>query len=507
MSVLSSIEPQNVFHYFEEICSIPHGSGHTDAISNYLTAFAEAHELKYIKDASNNVIIFKPGTSGYETSTPVILQGHMDMVAVKEKDCPINMDTDGLKLKLENGIISAEGTTLGGDDGIAVAFALAILDSHDIPHPPLEAVFTVDEEIGMLGAAALDCSPLSSRIMLNLDSEDEGYLLVSCAGGATADVQIPVIWENTNEKASAYKLSVSHACGGHSGVEINKQSANASKVLGRVLNALANDFDMKLSTLSGGLKDNAIPTDAEAVVIFSDTDMSGINTPDHANIPANPVHSSLQDLISKWNQIIRHEYTHTDPDICITLEPVDLPAATMTDTSTHTVIDVLMTYPNGVRKMSKDIAGLVQTSLNLGILSTIKPDDQSTNGIVSFKSSVRSSIGSEKDALLNSLKSLATLAGGTLTVTGDYPAWEYREVSPLRDLMVKIFKQQYGKEPVIQALHAGVECGIFASKLPGLDCVSFGPDMDDIHTTNESMNVESVRRTWEYTLKILKELK
>ena len=179
----------------------------------------------------------------------------------------------------------------------------------------------------------------------------------------------------------------------------------------------------------------------------------------------------------------------------------------MTDTSTHTVIDVLMTYPNGVRKMSKDIAGLVQTSLNLGILSTIKPDDQSTNGIVSFKSSVRSSIGSEKDALLNSLKSLATLAGGTLTITGDYPAWEYREVSPLRDLMVKIFKQQYGKEPVIQALHAGVECGIFASKMPGLDCVSFGPDMDDIHTTNESMNVESVRRTWEYTLKILKELK
>ena len=360
MSVLSSIEPQNVFHYFEEICSIPHGSGHTDVISNYLTAFAEAHELKYIKDASNNVIIFKPGTSGYETSAPVILQGHMDMVAVKEKDCPINMDTDGLKLKLENGIISAEGTTLGGDDGIAVAFALAILDSHDIPHPPLEAVFTVDEEIGMLGAAALDCSPLSSRIMLNLDSEDEGYLLVSCAGGATADVQIPVIWENTNEKASAYKLSVSHACGGHSGVEINKQSANASKVLGRVLNALANDFDMKLSTLSGGLKDNAIPTDAEAVVIFSDTDMSDINTPDHANIPANSVHSSLQDLISKWNQIIRHEYTHTDPDICITLEPVDLPAATMTDTSTHTVIDVLMTYPNGVRKMSKDIAGAIE---------------------------------------------------------------------------------------------------------------------------------------------------
>lgn len=359
----------------------------------------------------------------------------------------------------------------------------------------------------MLGAAALDCTPLSSRIMLNLDSEDEGYLLVSCAGGATADVQIPVKWENTNEKASAYKLSVSHACGGHSGVEINKQSANASKVLGRVLNALANDFDMKLSTLSGGLKDNAIPTDAEAVVIFSDTDMSNINTPGHADIPANSAHASLQDLISKWNQIIRHECTHTDPDICITLEPVDLPAATMADTSTHTVIDVLMAYPNGVRKMSKDIAGLVQTSLNLGILSTIKPDDQSTNGMVSFKSSVRSSIGSEKDALLNSLKSLATLAGGTLTVTGDYPAWEYREDSPLRDLMVKIFKQQYGKEPVIQALHAGVECGIFASKMPGLDCVSFGPDMDDIHTTNESMNVESVRRTWEYTLEILKELK
>ena len=358
----------------------------------------------------------------------------------------------------------------------------------------------------MLGAAALDCSPLSSRIMLNLDSEDEGYLLVSCAGGATADVQLPVKWENTNTKSSAYKLSVSHACGGHSGVEINKQSANASKVLGRVLNSLANDFDMKLSTLSGGLKDNAIPTDAEAVVIFSDTDTSGINMPDHADISSNSVHSSLQDLISKWNQIIRHEYTHTDPDICITLEPVDLPAATMIDTSTHTVIDVLMTYPNGVRKMSKDIAGLVQTSLNLGILSTIKPDDPSSNGIVSFKSSVRSSIGSEKDALLNSLKSLATLAGGTLTVTGDYPAWEYRKDSPLRDKMVEIFEEMYGHKPEVVAIHAGLECGLFYKKMEGLDCVSIGPDMEDIHTTRETLSIPSVKRVWDYLLRVLESL-
>lgn len=501
MSVLSSLEPHNVFHYFEEICSIPHGSGNTDAISSYLVDFAKSHNFNYIKDASNNVIIFKPGTSGYEASAPVILQGHMDMVTVKEKNCPIDMEKEGLVLKLENGIIRAEGTTLGGDDGIAVAFALAILASDDIPHPPLEAVFTVDEEIGMLGAAALDCSPLKSRIMLNLDSEEEGYLLVSCAGGATAEIEIPAFFEETTESQTAYKLSVLHACGGHSGVEIDKQSANASKVLGRVLYECKDIPGFQLCTISGGLKDNAIPTDAEAIFVLSDNEHSAPLDTDATSL------DTIQSIVATYNTIIKQEFIHTDADIEITLEQTERPSLAMNLTSTYSIILVLTAYPNGVQKMSQDLKGLVQTSLNLGILSTILPKNETGVGAVSFKSSVRSSVGAEKDALLKQLDALATLAYGSITVTGDYPAWEYRADSPLRDKMVKIFKEQYGKEPVIQSLHAGVECGIFASKLPGLDCVSFGPDMDDIHTTKESMHVDSVKRTWDYTLQILKELK
>lgn len=487
MKVLSSLEPHKVFEYFEEICSIPHGSSNTKKISDYLVTFASEHDLRYIKDQSNNVIIFKDGTPGYEASAPVMLQGHMDMVCEKDKDCNIDFERDGLELVLNDGIISANGTTLGGDDGIAVAYALAILDSSDIPHPPLEAVFTVDEEIGMLGAAAIDCSPLKSKIMLNLDSEDEGYLLVSCAGGVTAASHIPVSFIPAADK-TLMSINISGLLGGHSGVEIDKNRANANILFGRILYTLNKKLSFNLVSIEGGLKDNAIVKTAVAVIAVNESDIQ-----------------TVKDCVSHLESLFKHEYVVSDPDIKITAEITDSsPAATANDMmdniSTGRVIAALVNMPYGIQGMSSNIEGLVESSLNLGILKTTD-----TEVVLSY--CVRSSIASRKQEMLDKITSLTELLSGYVTLTGDYPAWEYRQDSPLRDLMKDIFTEQYGREPVIQALHAGVECGLFAGKIPDLDCVSFGPDMKDIHTTNESMDVESVKRTWEYTLEILKRLK
>ena len=487
MKVLSSLEPHKVFEYFEEICSIPHGSSNTKKISDYLVTFAREHNLRYIKDQSNNVIIFKDGTPGYEASAPVMLQGHMDMVCEKDKDCNIDFERDGLELVLNDGIISANGTTLGGDDGIAVAYALAILDSSDIPHPPLEAVFTVDEEIGMLGAAAIDCSPLKSKIMLNLDSEDEGYLLVSCAGGVTAASHIPVSFIPAADKTHM-SINISGLLGGHSGVEIDKNRANANILFGRILYTLNKKLSFNLVSIEGGLKDNAIVKTAVAVIAVNESDIQ-----------------TVRDCVSHLESLFKHEYVVSDPDIKVAAEITDSSSEAaandmMDNISTNRVIAALVNMPYGIQGMSSNIEGLVESSLNLGILKTTD-----TEVVLSY--CVRSSIASRKQEMLDKITSLTELLSGYVTLTGDYPAWEYRQDSPLRDLMKDIFTEQYGREPVIQALHAGVECGLFAGKIPDLDCVSFGPDMKDIHTTNESMDVESVKRTWEYTLEILKRLK
>ena len=483
MNVLSELKPHDVFRYFEEICSIPHGSGNTKKISDYCVDFAKKHDLKYIQDEYNNVIIWKNGTKGYENSAPVMLQGHMDMVCEKDADCDIDMENEGLRLRYENGKISADGTTLGGDDGIAIAYALAILSSDDIPHPPLEAVFTVDEEIGMLGAAAIDCSPLKSRIMLNLDSEDEGYLLVSCAGGTTATAHLP--YEKVDLNGLTATITVTGLIGGHSGVEIDKERANSNRLMGRTLYNLYKKSPFNLISVNGGSKDNAIPRETIAKVIFpSETDMD-----------------AAASFLKELNDIYSREYRITDPDIKILFKPDTLcKTNAMSGISTNNAITMLVNLPGGVQRMSKEIPGLVQTSLNMGILITT-PDE------ITASFSVRSNVESEKNELVDKIECLLTSLKGNVSCTGNYPAWEYRKESPLRDLMVDIFKEQYGKSPVIQALHAGVECGLFADKLPGLDCVSFGPDMKDIHTSKETMDVESVVRTWNYTLEILKRLK
>ena len=482
MAVLDGLKPQAVFQYFEALCAIPHGSGNTKPISDYCVRFARERGLRCIQDESNNVIIFKDGTPGYEQSAPVMLQGHLEMVCEKTADCPLDFERDGLILRLDGDTISADGTTLGGDDGIAVAYGLALLASDDIPHPPLEVVFTTDEEIGMFGAAALDCSPLKARTMLNVDSEEEGILLVSCAGGCCVSCHLPVQRETV--KGVQITLTAGGLVGGHSGVEIDKGRANANQLLGRALNELGKELSYTLIDVSGGLKDNAIPREAVA----------------HLVVEADAV-DRVRAFAEKYQEIFAAEFRATEPALSLTVEAGEAGEASAMSGDTKTaVIAALVNLPGGIQRMSADIPGLVQTSLNMGILST------SDSG-VTMSFAVRSSVGTEKEELCSRIANLMGVLGGTVDRVGDYPAWEYKPDSRLRDLMVEVFTEQYGHAPEVQAIHAGLECGLFAGKLPGLDCVSIGPDMVDIHTTGERMSVASAQRTWEYILEVLRRLK
>lgn len=529
--VLADLQPKEVFKYFEEICRIPHGSGDTKRISDYCVNFAKEHNLRYIQDTSNNVIIFKDGTQGYQQSEPVIIQGHLDMVCEKENDCDIDFSKDGLDLLLEGGYVTAKGTTLGGDDGIAVAFALAILASDTINHPPIEAVFTVDEEIGMLGAADIDCAPLKGRVMLNLDSEEEGSLLVSCAGGVTVTCHIDRTSEEQTE-GYLFRLKVTGLIGGHSGVEIDKGRGNANQILGRVLYAMSKRMKFDIVAVNGGLKDNAIPREAYADILIP-MQTGATNT----DLSAEMDIEKLKKLCVEYNQILSREYQVTDSEVRIILEELstenegnitqDTENVTekgkaiqgsknvtekgkqresvcsqkvMTDAVKNRIITALVNLPGGVIKMSHDIEGLVETSLNMGILKT-----ESQEITMSF--SVRSSVQSEKEELVQKIECLMKSLGGTITTVGDYPAWEYRKDSKLRELMVEIYREQYGTEPTVDAIHAGVECGLFAGKLKGLDCVSFGPNILDIHTPKERLEIASVERTWNYVVEILRRLK
>ena len=475
---LQGLEPESVFRYFEEICAIPHGSRNTKAISDYLVSFAKAHGLRYRQDESNNVVIFSPGTCGLEDHESVILQGHMDMVCEKDAGCPLDMAVDGLDVTHDGCCIFAKGTTLGGDDGIAVAYALAILDDNTIAHPPLEVIITVDEEIGMLGAAAMDLADVKGRTMLNLDSEDEGIFTVSCAGGATCTVSL-----NAERKAvygPCVRLSVEGLRGGHSGAEIHKNRANANKVMGDFLGRIQKLMPLCLTSFSGGSKDNAIPRACQATVVAMGIGLERIN-----------------DIAAQLQQEVRE--TYDEPEALVQAFDVDaLGGNALTTAATADVISLLCAAPNGVQAYCPDMPELVQTSLNLGIA---KLGDRFT---ATF--SVRSSVNAEKEGLITKLKELADFYNGTYSQSGTYPAWEFKKDSRLRDVMVPIYTRMFGKEPKVLAIHAGLECGLLGDKLPGLDCVSIGPQMHDIHTSREKLEIASTKRTWDFLLEVLKAL-
>lgn len=465
--MLENLSPTNVFSFFEDICSIPHGSGDTKRISDYCVNFAKERELEYYQDELNNVIIKKPATAGYEAHPAVILQGHLDMVCEKDKDCEFDFLKDGLKIKTEGDYIFAEGTTLGGDDGIAVAMALAVLDSDELSHPAIEAVFTVDEETGMYGAEGLDTSLLDSKILINIDSEDEGVLTVGCAGGARVEIELPVALGAA--EGDCYKITVSGLLGGHSGVEINKGRLNSNKVLAAFLNTLE---DFSLAYINGGLKDNAIPAFSECVI------------------------KTNEDVYAALGKFIESNSCVSEPSLKIIAEPFG-EVAFLSKEDSKKAVALLCELPNGVISMSEDIDYLVETSLNLGILKT-------ENGKMLASFSVRSSKNTEKEALIARLSAIAERYGAAFSTHGHYPAWEYRKNSPLRDKMCEVYEKLYGKSPQVVVIHAGLECGLFSDKIKELDAVSFGPDMQDIHTPRERLSISSTARTYEYLCEILK---
>ena len=480
MRALENCEPKRVFYYFEELCKIPHGSGNTKQISDYLLRFAKEHGLEYVQDEMNNVVIYKPATEGYEDAPAVILQGHMDMVCEKRPDVDHDFTKDPLNISVKDGYVTANGTTLGGDDGIAVAYGLALLESKDLAHPALEVLITVDEEIGLLGAEGFDCSVLKGKRLINLDSEAEGSLWISCAGGLSGISTIPVQRVEAEGQKAAVKIT--GLMGGHSGAEIDKKRANANVLMGRFLYSLQQETAYEIISLAGGQKDNAITREADAELLVEDI-------------------NSVKACAEKLQKGFREEYAGTDEGI--TVEITDLGVASakvLHPTSREKVLFFLMEVPFGIQKMSGSIDGLVETSTNIGI---VKLGEDEFLG----SSSVRSSVEAAGAALSDKICYLTEFLGGEYTVQGAYPAWEYRKDSPLRDQMVEVYEEMYGEKPNVVAIHAGLECGLFYKKIEGLDCVSLGPNMKDIHTSEEVLDIASTERVWKYLVKVLESLK
>ena len=472
MDILNQIhEARDVFYYFSEIAKIPHGSGDTSKIADYLMTFASERGLYARRDEANNVIIKKPATSGYETRPAVIIQGHTDMVLAKTDDCTKDLSCEGLDLYVDGDFLKARGTTLGGDDGIAVAYALALLASSDIPHPAIEAIFTSDEEIGLIGAVALDPYDIDAKIMINVDSDSEGVFTAGCAGGVRVDLTLPI--EKKRAAESAVKLSVNGLTGGHSGVEINKGRHNAIKILAELLKAC--DCPLSVGALKGGNADNAIPRYAECTASFEIKEK---------------IESIIPDIYEK--------YRTAEPHMTICVEKVE-PAVLFTEESSKKIVSLINEEPSGVIKMSEDIPTLVETSLNLGILASDE------NGVrISF--SVRSAKGEEKTKLVTRVTKIAAEHGASYSSHGEYPAWEYTRDSHLRDVVCKVYKDMYAKDAEVVIIHAGLECGIFSGKIAGLDCISLGPDNYDIHTTEERLSISSTVRVWSFLLEVLKNI-
>ncbi|GFI49996.1 aminoacyl-histidine dipeptidase [Lachnospiraceae bacterium 62-26] len=482
MAVLENLEPQKVFRFFEEISQIPRGTFDTKRVSDYCVSFAKERDLEVIQDEANNVIIRKPGTDGYESCEPVILQGHLDMVCEKTADSSHDFKTDGLELYVKDGYLRAKDTTLGSDNGIAVAMAMAVLDSKDIPHPPIEALFTVDEEDGMGGAHAVDLSVLKGRKLINLDSEEEGILITGCAGGIQYETILPV----TKEKKSGSLITVRiHGLlGGHSGAEIHKQRGNSNKMAGRFLYRAAKETALNLVSINGGTKDNVITLDTTVEILAAEGQ-----------------ESAVLEAAKEMEKIWIDEFMGEEPGLKVDASSVAVSDCEVFDcASTERVISYLMLCPNGLQEFSRKLEGVVETSLNLGIL-------ESREDSVRLVFQIRSSVETRKHQLKEQLEMCAKVTGGEGRINAEYPAWQYNPDSELRQIMVDTYKELYNEEPVVSAIHAGLECGLFLGKRPDLDCVSIGPNLKDVHSVNEALDLESTKRSWEYLTAVLKNCK
>lgn len=474
--VLADLKPQKVFHFFEELCQIPHESYQTAAASDWAEAFAKDRNLTYRRDKAGNIIIWKEATPGYEDHPTVMIQGHLDMVCVKDNGVEHDFRSDPLDLYIEDGFIKARGTSLGGDNGIAVAMAMAVLDDDSIPHPPLECLFTVDEEVGLEGANALDCSDLKSKYLLNLDSEVEGVLTVGCAGGMRCEIKLPLNTESV--QGTLITLNLEHLNGGHSGIAIHQGFANANKLMGECLTAL--DFP-QLVSLSGGQQNNAIPSQCKAVIVVES---------DRAD--------TVMAAAKAWFKTVRPQCPN-DPDMTLTVTACAGADTALTPSSSKEAVEMIHAVPNGVQSMNPHLPGQVQTSLNLGIL-------QLTQGCVYLDFMIRSSLLSELCDVSEQLLRIAINRGAAFITGSCYLPWEYRPDSALRDTVVAVFQQQYGTAPLVETIHAGLECGLLIKKMPQMEAISFGPDILEVHSTKERLSIASTQQVWKFLLSVLKAL-
>lgn len=473
---LAGFEPADLFGYFEKLCSIPHGSGNTKAISDYFLSFAQEHSLRSYRDEGGNVMLFKPASAGYEDHPPVILQSHMDMVCQKVDGCTLDMEKEPLALTHDGTYIYAEGTTLGADDGAGVALCLTILADKTVQHPALEVIFTNDEEIGLVGANALDASMLKGRNLINLDGAGDDKFVAGCAGGARVSLQMPL--ESAPNTQPVLEITLENLHGGHSGGLIHLNFANANKEMAKLLQRIAVQSDMRIVSFGGGTAGNAIPRSCRAQIAL-------------ASENAAQVKAMCEAFVAELKN------TYNEPDAVLTVQESTAASVAYTDESTKAILGLLNELPNGMLAYFERF-GIAQTSLNMGIAKTGETLEILTN--------VRSNVNQERQNLQDRLKAIGEKYGCTYSQSGVYSAWEYKEESVLRSTMVEVYKQMKGEEPMIRVTHAGLECGTIGEKLPGLDCVCIGCNMQFIHTAQERMEIASFAKTLEYLKNVLKAL-
>lgn len=481
---LESLTEHIVFHYFAEISKIPRGSGNEQEISDYLVRFAQDRNLEVIQDDALNVIIKKAATAEYENVPTVIIQGHMDMVCEKNQDTIHDFEKDPLQLRVIGDMLYATDTTLGADNGIAVAYALALLASDELPHPALEVVITTEEETTMNGALAVDADHFKGEIFINLDSGEDGKLLVSSAGGVHATQVLPIGWVAASTEDVAYRIGIKGLKGGHSGIDINQERGNANKLLGRLLYGLSTEIPLSIQMIQGGLQSNAIPREAEAIVLIQKDDVK-----------------KMEETIGQWDIVFKNELQLSDREVSIGFEKEKNTFTNVFSEETKDqAITSLLLIPHGVQGMSRGIEGLVESSTNLGVVTT-------TDTEVHFENEIRSSVKSIKTSMVTQVTRIAELLGSTMIVDTDYPEWAYNPHSKVRKLFEETYQEKYGKEIEVIAVHAGIECGVFIEKLLGLDAVSIGPDMFKIHTPDEHLDIPSTINNWEYFIYTLERMK
>lgn len=476
---ITGYKPEKLFHFFEDICAIPRGSGHEKEISDFLVKFAKDRGLWVYQDDSCNVIIKKKGSKGAEDKAPVMLQGHIDMVCDKRAGVEHDFEKDGIRLVLKDGVLSADGTTLGADNGVAVALMMMVLDDDEIMHPPVECVFTTEEEIGLNGAQALDKSLIAARTMINMDSEEEGVATVSCAGGLR--IQLTRKVERTAARGTLVQVKIEGLLGGHSGTDIDKERQNANILMARMVDGLMKNTDGKLVTFAGGTKDNAITRECAASLIYAD--------PKEAE--------KAEKLAAELAEVFADEISSFEPEFaCEVSVEEDQSADALKDEDAKAFIGAIRMAPNGVYRRNIKMDGFVVVSSNMGVTRADRDE-------LVIVVSPRSSVASLQEDSKARFALLAETFGFQISCSGQYPGWDYKEDSMIREVFAESYRELFGKELRLEALHAGLECGLFSEAIPGLDAIAVGPTLYNVHTPDEHVPLDSFERFYELLKHVL----